>query len=750
MQHKLTECKGRPMRARDWATWDRAARALMESAERMKADGGEAASTARLARQARVAVSVTLTGLARTVVRVTRERWQEVADILSGYVRAVSSDDDKKRAREEARQRAETVRPMQMVAARVVAEWDRSQQKAEQRRQGREAMRGWLILCVRGWRAVVEARGDRPAGLKLIWVGEEMKEEVYAESALMPGPKLGGRHLMMYARLGMAARLQVRATGQCAVRREEEGTGRVECTCGVKLETREKWAEHRTWIRGRRAAARVAAEEGQQPCRVVRKIKREGKVIKWECSCGTMCNARDTWERHRCRWWQKWRREAKTQADAWREVYDPRKKEAGDAQKTGVDEARGRGEERQRAGEHGAKDVIGRKQVGGRLLYQVRWKGAARRAESGRGGRGRAGRGRGGRTDTAAETVTWEPAENLAGSRVLAEDYDHRAAGAAWAAAVDREEQAALRLMRAQTAERAAKGRTEAARRAARRETAAAAKAAETAREEVRKEKREATRRMREMAEERQAAGLVGGLARSGGSDDDDGAARRGKRAWGAAGSEGGGGGPAGAAGSALVQMDATAGETERRVRAAVRIEKGDRIGEYVGKVVGEAEAAERRRAGAAGMLIEVAPGEYVDGGACAHYTRYIGEGADGNVEVEVEMATRRVDMYAARTIEAGEVLRRRSGGEAGMAEATGGTGAGERGACAGGRSGGGAGETKQGRAHGTAGGGGGAGTYSEPDTDEESEEESEWEEEGEHGAWEDGPPRAAAPERDK
>ena len=52
--------------------------------------------------------------------------------------------------------------------------------------------------------------------------------------------------------------------------------------------------------------------------------------------------------------------------------------------------------------------------------------------------------------------------------------------------------------------------------------------------------------------------------------------------------------------------------------------------------------------------------------------------------------------------------------------------------------------------AHGTAGGGGGAGTYSEPDTDEESEEESEWEEEGEHGAWEDGPPRAAAPERDK
>ena len=84
------------------------------------------------------------------------------------------------------------------------------------------------------------------------------------------------------------------------------------------------------------------------------------------------------------------------------------------------------------------------------------------------------------------------------------------------------------------------------------------------------------------------------------------------------------------------------------------------------------------------------------------------------------------------------------------MAEATGGTGAGERGACAGGRSGGGAGETKQGRAHGTAGGGGGAGTYSEPDTDEESEEESEWEEEGEHGAWEDGPPRAAAPERDK
>ena len=30
------------------------------------------------------------------------------------------------------------------------------------------------------------------------------------------------------------------------------------------------------------------------------------------------------------------------------------------------------------------------------------------------------------------------------------------------------------------------------------------------------------------------------------------------------------------------------------------------------------------------------------------------------------------------------------------------------------------------------------------------SEEESEWEEEGEHGAWEDGPPRAAAPERDK
>ena len=57
---------------------------------------------------------------------------------------------------------------------------------------------------------------------------------------------------------------------------------------------------------------------------------------------------------------------------------------------------------------------------------------------------------------------------------------------------------------------------------------------------------------------------------------------------------------------------------------------------------------------------------------------------------------------------------------------------------------------TKQGRAHGTAGGGGGAGTYSEPDTDEESEEESEWEEEGEHGAWEDGPPRAAAPERDK
>ena len=74
MQHKLTECKGRPMRARDWATWDRAARALMESAERMKADGGEAASTARLARQARVAVSVTLTGLARTVVRVTRER----------------------------------------------------------------------------------------------------------------------------------------------------------------------------------------------------------------------------------------------------------------------------------------------------------------------------------------------------------------------------------------------------------------------------------------------------------------------------------------------------------------------------------------------------------------------------------------------------------------------------------------------------------------------------------------------------
>ena len=58
--------------------------------------------------------------------------------------------------------------------------------------------------------------------------------------------------------------------------------------------------------------------------------------------------------------------------------------------------------------------------------------------------------------------------------------------------------------------------------------------------------------------------------------------------------------------------------------------------------------------------------------------------------------------------------------------------------------------ETKQGRAHGTAGGGGGAGTYSEPDTDEESEEESEWEEEGEHGAWEDGPPRAAAPERDK
>ena len=47
-----------------------------------------------------------------------------------------------------------------------------------------------------------------------------------------------------------------------------------------------------------------------------------------------------------------------------------------------------------------------------------------------------------------------------------------------------------------------------------------------------------------------------------------------------------------------------------------------------------------------AGMLIEVAPGEYVDGGACAHYTRYIGEGADGNVEVEVEMATRRVDMY--------------------------------------------------------------------------------------------------------
>ena len=198
------------------------------------------------------------------------------------------------------------------------------------------------------------------------------------------------------------------------------------------------------------------------------------------------------------------------------------------------------------------------------------------------------------------------------------------------------------------------------------------------------------------------------------------------------------------------MQMDATAGETERRVRAAVRIEKGDRIGEYVGKVVGEAEAAERRRAGAAGMLIEVAPGEYVDGGACAHYTRYIGEGADGNVEVEVEMATRRVDMYAARTIEAGEVLRRRSGGEAGMAEATGGTGAGERGACAGGRNGGGAGETKQGRAHGTAGGGGGAGTYSEPDTDEESEEESEWEEEGEHGAWEDGPPRAAAPERDK
>ena len=112
-------------------------------------------------------------------------------------------------------------------------------------------------------------------------------------------------------------------------------------------------------------------------------------------------------------------------------------------------------------------------------------------------------------------------------------------------------------------------------------------------------------------------------------------------------------------------------------------------------------------------------------------------------------MATRRVDMYAARDIAPGEVLQRRTERDGGD-EAAGGT-RGEDGGGAGGERDEAEGrETRPWRVHVAA----RTGTVEDSDTGSEMDGESEdgegWETGDEMEEWEEGPPREVVPERDK
>ena len=127
--------------------------------------------------------------------------------------------------REEAKQREETTEPMQEAAAGVVAAWNQSQEAAERRRVAMEGgkayvrglamegMRTKMVMAVRGWRAVVEAKGARPVGLKLIWVGEEMK---YSDGTWLPEGRDGTRRWVCYAESALRPKVRsVRSRGTC-------------------------------------------------------------------------------------------------------------------------------------------------------------------------------------------------------------------------------------------------------------------------------------------------------------------------------------------------------------------------------------------------------------------------------------------------------------------------------------------------------------------------------------------------------
>ena len=106
----------------------------------------------------------------------------------------------------------------------------------------------------------------------------------------------------------------------------------------------------------------------------------------------------------------------------------------------------------------------------------------------------------------------------------------------------------------------------------------------------------------------------------------------------------------------------AEGGTAETRVYAVAAIAAGEWIGEHEGEIVTEEEAARMYMGRAAGHLIEVEEGVYLDGRGADGSTARIRAAEDSNVDVEVEVATRRADVYAARAIAAGEELLRSKG----------------------------------------------------------------------------------------
>ena len=77
-----------------------------------------------------------------------------------------------------------------------------------------------------------------------MWDGHE-------EWTMIP-PGTVARLVYMYAKLGMAAHLQVHRRAECRVG-HTSAEGKVTCTCGTELETEGAWRAHAEWAVRRRS-----------------------------------------------------------------------------------------------------------------------------------------------------------------------------------------------------------------------------------------------------------------------------------------------------------------------------------------------------------------------------------------------------------------------------------------------------------------------------------------------------------------